>query len=113
VLQLDVFLNGQPIERVNSTKCLGITIDDSLNWKTHTNALCSTLAKGSYVLRNLDDIVDTFVLRMIYHGNIQSHLFYGIIFWGSSSGFQSFFDAEKKFKVYGKDTPLEIMQSVF
>lgn len=38
-------LNNEHLTQVNSTKFLGIKIDENLNWKVHTNYVCVKLSK--------------------------------------------------------------------
>ena len=49
----DISFDNVLINRVNSTKFLGLHIDESLNWKTHINNLCKLLSKNTGVLNRL------------------------------------------------------------
>lgn len=95
-LDLNIYYAQQKIEKVNTTKFLGINIDQNLNWKTHVDTLCSKLAQFSYALYMLSRVADIPALLTAYHGYVASTLQYGIIFWGNSTGKEFAFKAQKK-----------------
>jgi hypothetical protein len=68
---------------INSTKFLGLIIDNSLSWKDHITALTSKLNKACYTIRLLKPFLPMDTLRMIYFSYAHSVLSYGIIFWGN------------------------------
>ena len=57
-------------------KCLGILIDDKLNWNTHTNNIVSKLVRGNSILSKLRHYVNKEVLRTIYFAIFDSYLTY-------------------------------------
>jgi len=68
----------------NSTKFLGLTIDDSLSWKDHTCAITSKLNKACYAIQSVKPFLSREILRMVYFSYVHTVLSYGIIFWGNS-----------------------------
>jgi len=67
---------------INSTKFLGLIINNTLPWKNHIAALTSKLNKACYAIRVIKPFVSVDILRMIYFSYVHSVMSYGIIFWG-------------------------------
>lgn len=55
---LQLQLNAEPVERVTERKFLGIHVDEQLSWETHTNAVCKTIAKNTFLLYQLRHVTD-------------------------------------------------------
>ncbi len=53
----DLVIGNSKIERVSSTRFLGLTVDEHLSWSTHVKALCSKLASGLYMLRSMRNLL--------------------------------------------------------
>ena len=51
---------------INSTKSLGLTIDDSLSWKDHIAAIMSKLNKACYAIRSVKPFLSREILRMVF-----------------------------------------------
>ena len=45
-MDIKIFINNIPIQQVDSTKFLGVIIDDDLNWSNHISYINSKIAKG-------------------------------------------------------------------
>lgn len=88
--------NGETLDEVDSTKFLGIIIDQRLNWKAHTDHLCKRISSSAYCLFKLASELHTDALLTAYHGLVASVLRYGIIFWGNSTNKESVFKAQKR-----------------
>ena len=46
----NIHIDGNEIQQVNKTKCLGIIIEEYLNWATHINHLCNIIARNVGIL---------------------------------------------------------------
>ena len=70
------------IERTKTLKYLGIILDNTLNFKTHINALSNRLRKIIYVFRSLRHVADRDLIKKVYFALCQSLLNYCIVSWG-------------------------------
>ena len=67
---------GQIIQRVESTKFLGVIIDDSLTWKLHIDHICSKASKGIGILRRARQVRYGQSLLTLYHALLKPHFTY-------------------------------------
>ena len=44
-LPLDLVLNGAKIDQVSEHRLLGITIDNTIRWDSHSNNVCKTVSR--------------------------------------------------------------------
>ena len=72
------------ITNTSEIKFLGLTIDDTLSWKQHTEQVLNKMCTACYALRNIKLIVPIDILRVIYFTHLHSIISCGIIFWCSS-----------------------------
>lgn len=82
------------IERIQSMKYLGITLDENLSFKPQIHALSSRVRKLIYIMKKLRDCTPPPILRTVYFGLCQSVLQYGISVWGGA-GKATFIEAER------------------
>ena len=75
---------GFCLERVASTKYLGVVVDEKLNWSHHINYIHSKLCRASYIISKLRHYVNTDTLKMIYYSLAYPHLSYCISAWGGA-----------------------------
>ena len=71
-----ISLDGHSIERVNSYKCLGVQVDETLSWEAHISEVIGKVAKVLAALRRLRPICPQSALVTIYKSLIISHLDY-------------------------------------
>ena len=83
-----IMLNNTILDQTNTVKFLGLTLDDKLNWTLHCNRLIGQLSKVCCLIRNVRSLLDLNHLLMIYYGQVESRLRYGICFWGMSPSAQ-------------------------
>ena len=97
-IDIDVKLNGIPIERSNCERFLGVLVDDSLSWSDHIKSLASKISRNSGIVYKLKGIVPESVLKTLYNSFIQSNLNYCSSVWGlrSKNLVEPLFRAQKK-----------------
>lgn len=81
---LDIYINNNKINQVNSVKFLGIHIDSKLNWKVELESVSSTISSACYAIRSLRDELGIIHLKQVYYALVESKLRYSIRFWGRS-----------------------------
>ena len=57
------------INRVETTKSLGLMIDESLNWSAHVDHIFKNVASGLAILRKVREILDFDTLMIIFINN--------------------------------------------
>src|SRR3989442_4671038 len=77
-LSLDLNVNNKRINRVQSSKCLGVTIDDQLKWSFHIQELCLTLRRFVGIFYKLSCKLPPLTLKMLYFAIIYPRILYGI-----------------------------------
>ena len=80
----NIKIDGNNIQQVNKTKCLGIVIEEHLNWALHISHLCNIIARNVGILQKLRSFIPTYVLKILYHSLILSHLQYCTLLWANS-----------------------------
>lgn len=84
------------INESDSTKFLGLSLDNSLTWKNQIDIICKKLNQFSYALYNLRKIVSESTALTVYHAHVTATLRYGVMFWGNSTDRESVFKSQKK-----------------
>jgi len=69
---------------LHSVKYLGVSLESSLNFSTHIQAIEKRVSSGFEVLCKLKPCVPTEVLLFVYHTVIHPHLVYGILVWANT-----------------------------
>ena len=93
---LNIHIGEEDINIVESTKFLGLTIDEFLDWSKHINILLNKLNSICYGIRVVSRYMNEKTLKIMYFANFQSVLKYGIIFWGKNSQMQKIFVVQKR-----------------
>lgn len=73
------------LKSTDHTKFLGLYLDKELNWSVHLSKLCSKLSSSLFALRTVKNKLEASSLIQVYYAIFESHIRYGIIFWGNSS----------------------------
>lgn len=93
---LNIKYQDKDIEETETTKFLGLYVDDKINWKKQVDYVCKKLSKFSYALYRLRKIANLPTLITAYHGHVSCNLRYGLIFWGNSVDKERAFIAQKR-----------------
>ena len=83
-LPLNIFINQTPIERVHSTKFLGVHIDEQLKWKQHSEYIANKMAKSIGILNKVKRYLNSKTLLMLYYSLIYPYLNYCHLLWGKA-----------------------------
>lgn len=79
----DITMGTQSVNRESENKFLGVYIDDKLRFEAHVLYLSKKLASNCYAIRVISRDLDLEIRKSAYFSLIESHLRYGICFWGS------------------------------
>ena len=79
---LNITLNNTDLEKVTSTKFLGVIIDENLSWKNHINCTSKTISKNIGVINKLKHFIPYSILRTLYCTLILPYQNYGVVIWG-------------------------------
>ena len=88
---LKLLINGIPLGRIGigfeeeSSKFLGVILDESLTWKQHINYVNKKISKSLFAIKQVKNILNTDSLKTLYFALIQPHINYGILAWGNAS----------------------------
>lgn len=76
--------NCPSIQKVNSTKYLGVLVDQRLSWHPHIELMMNRIRKLIWIFKNLRHITSKKLLNQIYIALVQSVLIYCIPIWGGA-----------------------------
>jgi hypothetical protein len=110
---VEIELKGNNIPIVVQTVFLGLSIDNELNWSTHTHKLAKKIAAGCFLIKKIMEISKLATALTLYYGYIQARLQYGIILWGSTRHAQRLFILQKRAVKYLAGASLNPCAEVF
>ena len=85
--KLDIDMNGTVLNQVESTKYLGVVIDDQLSWRKQTSEVCRKLAYNVSNLNKARNVLPPKVLRNVYLSTFIPVVDYACTVWSNSSIF--------------------------
>ena len=81
----NIIFDNIAIQKVNSTKFLGVIIDNKLSWKLHIDNICKTVSRNVGVINKLKHFFPTRILFMLYSTLILPYINNGILAWGNAN----------------------------
>lgn len=78
-------VNGDLIQRVESTNYLGIIIDNHLRWESQINKIINKTKYLVFVLAKLKKVLSFNALKAVMYGLYYSIATYGVVAWGSAN----------------------------
>lgn len=84
VLNQDLFVRGQKMERVESYKYLGLVIDSKLAWDKHVDLIKSKIRPFLALLRRTAYLLPSQLKLSVYYAYIHSHLVHLSAIWGAT-----------------------------
>lgn len=82
IAELKIQIGQQKISKVESTKYLGIHLDECLDWSNHVNKILPKLRATSRLMFRNRKLLDVNVKKMIYYAYFHSHVSYLGSIWG-------------------------------
>jgi len=92
----DIIYKDKKLTTVDSIKFLGLTLDNSLSWKKHTEAIVPKLSASTFAMRIVQPFLSLGSLKLMYYSYFHSVLTYGIIFWGNTPHSNAVFRMQKR-----------------
>jgi hypothetical protein len=78
-------INGTQLNRVKSTKVLGVTLQEDLKWNNHVNNVSTKLARSVGILYKLSQNIPESSLKSVYNSLFLPHMTYCISVWGNAN----------------------------
>ena len=82
---LPVVINNQLVPRERSFTCLGVKLDETLEWNEHIEVICKKVAAGIGMMKRIKPFVPANTLQTIYQALIQPYFDYCSPLWGVCS----------------------------
>ena len=93
-----VKINNQTLNKVKSTKFLGVNFDEFLNWAEHINTVKTKISRGIGILCKARRVLKTSTLVTLYNSFVYPYINYCIEVWGGASdkSIKSLFKVQKR-----------------
>ena len=78
-------VDDEVIDRVDSTNCLGVIIDEKLTWTKHINSIHGKISMSIGVMRKLRSVLPLNALFMLYNAFVLPYLNYCSLVWSGAS----------------------------
>ena len=62
-----ISIDGHRIEEVKQTKCLGVILDNNLNWHAHCDYICCKMSKGIGIIIKAQKVFNETTLLSLYN----------------------------------------------
>ena len=80
---LEICIAETMIKSVETTKFLGVILDNKLSWKNHYEQLKCKILRNYALLCRSKNLLNMQGMKMLYYAQIYSHLSYCVVLWGS------------------------------
>jgi hypothetical protein len=90
-----IMYRNNKIANVYNTNFLGLTLENTLSWRTHIDSIIPKLSSASFALRVVKPFLSQNLLKMVYYSYFHS-MTYGLIFWGNSHYSNIIFRLQKR-----------------
>ena len=84
---VNIYLDGCKLSRVQDAKFLGIIIDENLLWKKQVDAICKTCSRNIGVLNKVKLFLPNSAMYQLYCTLVLPYLNYGLLLWGNVNKF--------------------------
>ena len=80
----DLHIGDERVQFCKSTKFLGLTIDNKLNFRDHIDQTCSKISRSIGIIHRLSSLAPPSALRMLYFTLVYPYLIYANVAWGGT-----------------------------
>jgi hypothetical protein len=97
-IDVTIKIDNKVINKVSTTKFLGILIDNNLSWKSHNSHVTKTISKYNGIIRKVRPFLPLKSLHTLYNTFILPYLSYCAIIWAdkNNTNLDSLFLIQKK-----------------
>jgi len=95
-IDFNIMHGNKKIANVYNTKFLGLTLYNTLPWRTHIDTIIPTLRSATFALRVIKPFLSQYSLKMVYYSYFHSVMTYGLIFWWNSHYSNIIFRLQKR-----------------
>ena len=81
---LRLLLNDVPITQVETTKFLGVYIDQHMTWNAHIKSITAKIAKNIGIMSRISHLLPVDIRLKLYHSLIYPYLTYCTMVWAST-----------------------------
>jgi len=96
LIDFNIMHGDKKIDNVYNTQFLGLTLDNTLSWRTHIGTIILKLSSASFALRVVEPFLPLDSLKMVFYSYFHSVMTYGLIFWGNSHHSNIIFRLQKR-----------------
>ena len=83
ITSFKVSINGKALKRVNVAKCLGVLIDEELNWSKHVDKVTKVTQRNVSVIKRAKDYLPLISLKLLYNALVLPHFDYCSSVWSN------------------------------
>ena len=84
-LALNLKLDTEPVEQVNSHRVLGVSVDHELRWHIHVQNVCKRISQNLYLLNKLRHYVGIDARKSFFHAHCLSYINFASTVWSGAS----------------------------
>ena len=111
-IDFNIMYGNNKTANVYNTKFLGLTLVNTLSWRTHIDTIIPKLSSACFALRVVKPFLSQDSLKMVYYSYFHSTVTYGLIFWGNSHYSNIIFRLQKRIiriivRIRGRDFHVE------
>jgi hypothetical protein len=79
-IAFNIMYENNKIANIYNTKFIGLTLENTLPWRTHIDTIIPKLSSASFALRVVKPFLSHDSLKMVYYSYFHSVMIYGLIF---------------------------------
>ena len=96
-IDFNIMHRNKKLANIYNTKFLGLTLDNTLSWRTHIDTILPKLSSASFALRVVKPFLSQDSLKMVYYSYFHFVMTHGLILWGNSYYINIIFRLQKKY----------------